>query len=58
MEVINMWQSWVIAIVGLWVIIVPYLNMSESSLKMILVITGIVIIILGLWGAMGKKMMS
>lgn len=50
------WIGWIVGLVGVWVIIEPYLNMSTSSNKILLVITGIVLVILGLWGAMSKNM--
>lgn len=46
-----MWQQWVNGILGIWVIIVPYLGFTESVLKTVLIITGIVIAVLGFWGA-------
>lgn len=54
-ERVVMWQAWINFILGIWVIIVPYLNMTESGLKTTLVITGIVIAVLGAWGAIEKR---
>ena len=50
-----MWQHWVNAILGLWVIVVSFLGMSGSGLMWTLSITGIVIAVLALWGAMGES---
>lgn len=52
-----MWQAWIIGILGLWVIIEPYLNMSSTANTWVLVITGAVIAILGFWGAGMKREM-
>ena len=49
-----MWQSWVLAIIGIWVIIMSYLGLSESAMTSWHWITGIVIIILGVWGAVDR----
>lgn len=46
-----MWQQWVNAFLGLWVLITPFFRWSPSGLTTNLVITGIVIAILGFWGA-------
>lgn len=52
-----MWQQWVNGILGIWVIITPYLNFSSSALTSVLVITGILIAIFGFWGAMSNRNM-
>lgn len=46
-----MWQQWVNVILGLWVIMVPFLGMTNSGFTWSLVISGVVIAALGLWGA-------
>jgi hypothetical protein len=46
-----MWQQWINAILGLWVIAVPFTGMSGDALTWTLAITGIVIAALGFWGA-------
>jgi hypothetical protein len=53
-----MWQDWINGLLGIWVIISPYLGMSESGLKSNLVITGIVIVILAVWAAMSRPAMT
>ena len=50
-----MWQQWINAILGVWIIITPFIGLSEQALTTNLVIVGIVILILGWWGAMEKK---
>ncbi len=47
-----MWQNYITALLGLWVIISPFLGFSLSNLNTNLVISGVLIIIFGLWGAM------
>lgn len=46
-----MWQQWVNVILGLWIIAVPFLNMTGSGLMWALVITGLLVAALGVWGA-------
>ena len=48
-----MWQDWLNGILGLWVILLPFINLTDTTT---LVITGIVIAVLGFWAAsMGNK---
>ncbi len=46
-----MWQQWVNAILGLWIVAVPFIGISSAGLAWTLAITGIVIAVLGVWGA-------
>ena len=46
-----MWQHWVNAILGLWIILSSFLGMDVSTMMANLVIVGIAIAILGFWGA-------
>ncbi|HET8581050.1 MAG TPA: SPW repeat protein [Candidatus Paceibacterota bacterium] len=46
-----MWQQWINVLLGLWVIAVPFLGMTAGALTWSLVISGLVIAGLGLWGA-------
>ena len=46
-----MWQQWVNAILGLWVLAIPFLGFTGATLTWTLVITGLVVAILGFWGA-------
>ncbi len=50
-----MWQQWVNAILGLWVIAVPFLGITGSALIWTLAITGLVIAVLGIWGAQQEQ---
>ena len=52
------WANWLLGILGIWVVIVPYLGFADSALKILLVITGIVIAILGFWAAAAKNITS
>ncbi|MCL5094065.1 MAG: SPW repeat protein [Patescibacteria group bacterium] len=45
-----MWQYWVIFFIGLWVIIAPYLGFTYAGLASAMVITGIIVAILAIWG--------
>lgn len=51
---IIMWQQWVNGILGLWVIIIPFVGLGSNS-KIVLIVTGVVIAILGFWGALQKS---
>lgn len=46
-----MWQNWINAILGLWIILSSFLGMSADAMITNLVIVGIVVAILGFWGA-------
>lgn len=47
----RMWQQWTNAILGLAVIIVPFLGLAAGTFTWILAILGIAIAVLALWGA-------
>ncbi len=51
----GIWQQWVNAILGLWVIAVPFTGLAGSALMWVLVITGIVVAVLGAWGAVSTQ---
>ncbi|MDE1925476.1 MAG: SPW repeat protein [Patescibacteria group bacterium] len=44
-----MWQDWVNGILGLWIIVVPFIGLTGASLVWTLAVTGIVIAVLGFW---------
>jgi len=50
-----MWQHWVNALLGLWIIVLAFLGMSGGTLTWTLVITGLVVAVLALWGAYGTS---
>ena len=52
----HMWQNYVNAILGLWVIAASYLYVPSGSGRVLMLITGIVVAILGFWG--GAEMPS
>ncbi len=43
-----MWRTWINAIIGVWIIIVSFVPGLRSFVP--LLITGIVVLILGVWG--------
>lgn len=50
-----MWQQWVNLIAGIWVIVVPFLALSGAALTWTLVITGVIVAGLALWGALYEQ---
>ncbi len=46
-----MWKNWVNGLLGLWVLVIPFLGIADSTLTTTLVITGIIIAVLGFWSA-------
>ncbi|HEV3245011.1 MAG TPA: hypothetical protein VG102_01500 [Candidatus Paceibacterota bacterium] len=53
-----MWQQWLSAILGLWVIAVPFIGITGTALVWTLAITGIVVAILSVWGAQQEQSME
>ena len=53
-----MWQQWVNLILGLWIILSAYLNLSPTALMTDLTITGLVIAALALWAALEGRSYS
>jgi len=53
-----MWKNWLNGILGLWVLISPFVGLSGGAMQTNLVIVGIVIAVLGFWsaGSGGKRM--
>ena len=47
-----MWQSWINAILGLWVIAVPFTGMAGTTMMWTLVVTGAGMAILSLWSGL------
>jgi len=45
-----MWTQWLNGLLGIWIIVVPFLNMTQSAMKTTLIISGIVIALLGFAG--------
>ena len=46
-----MWQQWANGVLGLWVVLVPFLNFSADTNTWTLAISGLLIAVLGFWGA-------
>ncbi len=51
----NMWQQWVNFVLGIWVIAVPFLGMTANALMWTMVVSGIVIAAVALWGTAETK---
>ncbi|MBI4363652.1 MAG: SPW repeat protein [Candidatus Doudnabacteria bacterium] len=47
-----MWQHWINLLAGIWLIISPYVGFSTAAMTTNLVITGVIVGGLSLWGAM------
>ena len=50
-----MWQQWINGILGLWLIVVPFLGLFGATFTWTLMITGAVVAILGFWGALETR---
>ncbi len=50
-SIIYMWQHWVNGVLGLWVIVMALTGMQNITT---IVVTGVVIAIVGFWGALQK----
>jgi uncharacterized iron-regulated membrane protein len=46
-----MWMSWVNAVLGVWLIAVPFLGFTPVGLTWALVLTGIAVAVLAVWSA-------
>ena len=46
-----MWQQWVNAVLGLWIIVVPFIGLTGTSLMWTLVVTGVIVAGLSIWSA-------
>lgn len=51
-----MWQQWVNAVLGLAIIVVPFLGLTSTSLMWTLIVGGLAVAILALWGASQETM--
>lgn len=50
-----MWQHWINAILGLWVIALAFVGLTGATFMWTLVVTGLVVAILGFWGALDNS---
>jgi hypothetical protein len=46
-----MWQQWVNAILGVAIIAVPFVGLTSAAMTWTLVVIGIAVALLALWGA-------
>lgn len=46
-----MWQQWLNGILGIWTIIAGYMYAPSGTGRTLLIVTGVVVAILGFWGA-------
>ena len=46
-----MWQQWINAVLGLIVIATPFLGLAAATMTWVLVVAGVMIAALALWGA-------
>jgi len=49
------WRNWTSGILGLWLVLVVFLNFSSTLVGIILVITGLAIAIFNFWAAREEK---
>lgn len=47
-----MWQQWANLILGLWIVLSAYLNMTNTSMMTNLTVIGLAIAVFAAWGAM------
>jgi len=53
-----MWQDWINGVLGLWVILMPFLGFDPGLGKTLTIVTGVVIAVLGFWAAMAASKSS
>lgn len=53
-----MWQQWINGILGLWVLVLAFLGLTGNALMWTLAVTGVVVAILGFWGASAHNSMA
>lgn len=51
----HMWQQWTNVILGLWIVALPFAGFTLDTLDGLLVLTGLVIGALALWGAIYER---
>jgi hypothetical protein len=50
-----MWQNWVSGIIGLFIVLTPFLNFSLSLERTVLMVSGVVVAILSFWASAEKN---
>lgn len=48
----KMWQQWVNLVLGIWLVILPWLGLTYESLQVWVLIVGIAVAIMSIWGAL------
>lgn len=51
----RMWQQWINVLLGLWIIVLPFLGITGSTFTWTLAVTGIVVAALALWSALYEQ---
>lgn len=46
-----MWKQWVNGVLGIWIVLLPYLGFTADVHTWLMVVTGIVIAVLAFWSA-------
>jgi hypothetical protein len=46
-----MWQQWTNGILGIWLIVLPFLNLTITAFVWTLIFTGLAVAVFGFWGA-------
>ncbi|HYE22715.1 MAG TPA: SPW repeat protein [Verrucomicrobiae bacterium] len=47
-----MWQHWLNLLAGIWLIVSPYVGFTSDAMVTNMVVTGIVVAVLAIWGAL------
>jgi hypothetical protein len=47
----DMWQQWLNFLAGLWLVLSSFLDMSVSAMQTNFLVTGIIVAVLAIWGA-------
>ena len=50
-----MWKQWVNGVLGIWIVLLPYLGFTVGTNTWLMVATGIVIAVLAFWSASENK---
>lgn len=49
-----MWRNWINGILGLWIILMPFLGFPPGAHRTLMILSGLVVAILAFWSAMGE----
>ncbi|MEK7085075.1 MAG: hypothetical protein AAB904_00945 [Patescibacteria group bacterium] len=50
-----MWQNWLLGVLGLWIVLMPFLGFPLGAHRTLTIITGILVAVLGFWSASGAR---